>query len=87
MLTNPFNCPPQVYRSMLERCPTPTHMPVLWAALALGHERVQYVGRPPHSSVDLGDGTPTSWALDGKAHVTVGEMIAAAEVVAYPVAA
>ena len=88
MLTNPFKCPPAVYRSM-DRA-TPVDMPALWAVRTLGPDRVQYVGRPHRStdqSVQSYDASPTSWSLDGKPHVTVGELIAAAEAVAYPVAA
>lgn len=85
MLTNPFSAPPAVYRSM-DRA-TPTDMPALWAVRTLGPGRVQYVGRPPTNGGRSDDDTPTSWSLDGKAHVTVGELIAAAEAVAYPVAA
>lgn len=87
MHSNPFSAPPQVYRAMLERHPTPTHMPALWAALTLGPGRVQYVGRPQNHAAEQGDDTPTSWSLDGKAHVTVGALIAAAEAVAYRAAA
>ncbi|QCG95009.1 hypothetical protein E6C67_14360 [Azospirillum sp. TSA2s] len=92
MSSNPFNCPPQVYRSMMDRA-TPTHMPALWAARTLGPLRVQYAGRPYRKMGDRTisglsiDDTPTSWSLDGRKHVTVGELIAAAEAVAYPAAA
>lgn len=85
MHSNPFSAPPAVYRSMMDRA-TPTHMPALWAVRTLGPERVQYAGRPAINR-GLGDDTPTSWSLDGRKHVTVGELIAAAEAVAYPVAA
>lgn len=82
MSSNPFNCPPQVYRSMMERHPTPVDMPALWAVRVLGPGRVQYVGRPP-SNGGLGDNdTPTSWSLDGRKHVTVGELIGAARAAA-----
>jgi hypothetical protein len=86
MHSNPFSAPPQVYRSMLDRA-TPTHMPALWAVRTIGPERVQYVGRPRAVGGFGIDDTPTSWSLDGRKHVTVGELIAAAEAVAYPVAA
>lgn len=93
MNSNPFNCPPQVYRSMMERHPTPTHMAALWAVRTIGPERVQYVGRPYRKMGDITlsglsiDDTPTSWSLDGRKHVTVGDLINAAEAVAYPAAA
>ncbi|WP_376956486.1 hypothetical protein ABNQ39_00425 (plasmid) [Azospirillum sp. A26] len=86
MHSNPFHCPPAVYRSMMDRS-TPTNMPALWAARMLGPERVQYVGRPRANGGRSDDDTPTSWSLDGQAHVTVGALIAAAEAVAYPLAA
>ncbi len=85
MLTNPFNCPPPVFRSM-DRA-TPVDMPALWAVCTLGPGRVQYVGRPRNTACQSNNDTPTSWSLDGKPHVTVGELIGAAEAVAYPVAA
>lgn len=85
MHSNPFSAPPAVYRSM-DRA-TPTDMPALWAVRTLGPGRVQYVGRPRNTADCSINDTPTSWSLDGKAHVTVGELIAAAEAVAYPVAA
>lgn len=80
---NPFGCPTTVYNAMAKA--TPVDMAALWAVRVLGPGRVQYAGRPPK-----GNGTPKdadtrmSWSLDGKVHVTLGELIDAAEAVAYP---